>query len=59
MTVIQRSALLPYSARQLFDLVSDVESYSSYMAGCADARILHSEENLVDVIGRRARELYG
>ena len=48
MTVIQRSALLPYSARQLFDLVSDVESYSSYMAGCADARILHSEENLVE-----------
>ncbi len=48
MTVINRSALLPYSARQLFDLVSDVESYPAYMEGCVGARILHAEEHLVE-----------
>lgn len=48
MTVINRSALLPYSARQLFDLVSDVESYPAYLDGCVGARILHAQEHLVD-----------
>jgi ribosome-associated toxin RatA of RatAB toxin-antitoxin module len=48
MTVINRSALLPYSARQLFDLVIDVESYPAYMDGCVGARILRAEEHLVD-----------
>lgn len=48
MTVINRSALLPYSPRQLFDLVSDVESYPSYMDGCVGAHILHREEQLLE-----------
>ncbi len=48
MTVINRSALLPYSARQLFDLVSDVESYPSFMEGCVGAHVLRSEEDMVE-----------
>lgn len=48
MTIINRSALLPYSARQLFDLVSDVESYPSYMEGCVGARILRREDQLLE-----------
>ncbi|MEZ5503345.1 MAG: type II toxin-antitoxin system RatA family toxin [Halioglobus sp.] len=48
MTVIDRSALLPYSARQLFDLVSDVEAYPRYMDGCVGARILRSETDMVE-----------
>lgn len=48
MTVINRSALLPYSARQLFDLVSDVESYPSYMEGCVGARILRREDQMLE-----------
>jgi ribosome-associated toxin RatA of RatAB toxin-antitoxin module len=48
MTVINRSALLPYTAHQLFELVSDVESYPSFMAGCASVRILRREKNLVE-----------
>jgi ribosome-associated toxin RatA of RatAB toxin-antitoxin module len=48
MTVINRSALLPYSARQLFDLVSDVESYPSYMDGCVGARILRRDDQLLE-----------
>ena len=48
MTVINRHALLPYSARQLFDLVSDVESYPAYMEGCVGAQILRTEAHLVE-----------
>jgi ribosome-associated toxin RatA of RatAB toxin-antitoxin module len=48
MTIIDRSALLPYSARQLFDLVSDVESYPGYMEGCVGASILSRDEHLVE-----------
>lgn len=48
MTVINRSALLPYSARQLFDLVSDVESYPSYMDGCVGARVLRRDEGVLE-----------
>lgn len=48
MTVINRSALLPFSASQLFDLVSDVESYPRYMEGCVGACVLHREEDWVE-----------
>lgn len=48
MTIINRSALLPYSARQLFDLVSDVESYPSYMEGCVGARVLRRDDQLLE-----------
>ena len=48
MTVIQRSALLPYPAEHLFALVNDIEAYPSYMDGCVGAEILRREENLVE-----------
>jgi ribosome-associated toxin RatA of RatAB toxin-antitoxin module len=48
MTIINRSALLPYSASQLFELVSDVESYPRYMDGCVGACILRREDDLVE-----------
>ena len=38
--VIERSALVNYSAQQMFDLVNDIEAYPSYMAGCENAQIL-------------------
>ncbi len=44
MTSIHRSALLPHSAAQLFDLVNDVESYPRYMDGCVGAQVLHVDE---------------
>jgi ribosome-associated toxin RatA of RatAB toxin-antitoxin module len=43
MTTIHRSALLPYSDRQLFQLVNDVESYPLYMEGCVGARVIHTD----------------
>lgn len=48
MTVIDRNALVPYSAGQLFALVSDVESYPHFMEGCVGVEILRREENLLE-----------
>ncbi|PIE36797.1 MAG: ubiquinone-binding protein [Gammaproteobacteria bacterium] len=39
MTQIDRSALLPYTAEQLFMLVDDIESYPHYMDGCVAAEV--------------------
>ena len=48
MRTINRSALLPYSDRQVFALVNDIESYPLYMDGCVGAQVMRSEENLVE-----------
>ncbi|MFN3579792.1 MAG: type II toxin-antitoxin system RatA family toxin [Pseudomonas sp.] len=45
MTHIQRSALLPYPARHLFDLVNRVERYPEFLPWCAKADILHETDN--------------
>lgn len=47
MTVIEQSALLPYSAQQMFDLVNDIESYPHFMDGCQDAQIISQHDNIV------------
>ncbi len=46
-TRIERSALVPYSARQMFALVDDIESYPRFMHGCLDARVLSRDEQQV------------
>lgn len=48
MTRIERSALLPYSADKLFDLVNDVVAYPQYMDGCVSAIILSQTETTMD-----------
>ncbi|NND67661.1 MAG: type II toxin-antitoxin system RatA family toxin [Halioglobus sp.] len=48
MTVINRSALLPYTARQLFELVNDVEAYPGFMEGCVGASVLSRSEGVVE-----------
>lgn len=40
MTVIERSALVPYPARAMYDLVNDIEAYPRFMEGCAGAQVL-------------------
>ena len=47
-TVIDRSALLPFAAQQLFDLVNDVEAYPSFMDGCVGATVLRREADLME-----------
>lgn len=48
MTSIHRSALLPHSARSLFELVNDVEAYPQYMEGCVGAQILLADTAFVE-----------
>jgi ribosome-associated toxin RatA of RatAB toxin-antitoxin module len=48
MTIINRSALLPFDARLLFDLVSDVESYPSFMDGCVGVEVFRRSEGLIE-----------
>ena len=40
MTTIQKSALLPYSAAQMFALVDDIAAYPQFLPWCKDARVL-------------------
>ncbi len=42
MAQISRSALIGYSAQQMFDLVNDIEQYPQFMHGCRSARVLSS-----------------
>lgn len=47
MTLIERSALLPHSAEQIFDLVADIERYPEFLEGCVGAHILERTEQSV------------
>lgn len=48
MVSVVRSALLPHSSRQMFDLVNDIEQYPSFLPHCKSARVLSgSEDELV------------
>lgn len=48
MTTINRSALLPYRAEQIYDLVNDIEAYPMFMDGCVGAEVLRRDETLVE-----------
>lgn len=41
-TRIQRSALLPYPAQALYDLVNDVARYPEFLPWCSEAEIIES-----------------
>lgn len=45
MSRITRSALVPFSAEQMFELVNDVESYPSFLPGCSGSRVLEISPN--------------
>lgn len=46
-TRIQRSAWVPYSAEQMFNLVNDVDSYPLFLPHCRSARILETGSDRV------------
>lgn len=50
MSRIERSALLPYSSRALFELVNDIEQYPQYLKGCVGAQVLERGEE--DMLAR-------
>ncbi|WP_226663410.1 type II toxin-antitoxin system RatA family toxin [Microbulbifer aggregans] len=48
MTKIERSALVMFSAEQMFDLVNDVASYPQFLPGCRGAEILQQDEHTLE-----------
>jgi len=48
MNEINRSAMLPYAAESMFDLVNDIEAYPEFMDGCVDAHILLIDGNTIE-----------
>ncbi|MBK8814404.1 MAG: type II toxin-antitoxin system RatA family toxin [Methylococcaceae bacterium] len=48
MTLVQKSALVKYSALQMFDLVNDIESYPKFLPWCSGSRIIKREDDYVD-----------
>ena len=47
MTSIHRSALVEYSAYQMFDLVNDIEKYPEFMLGCVEAAVISGSDEQV------------
>ncbi|WP_375752896.1 SRPBCC family protein [Vibrio sp. HN007] len=45
MPQVRRSALVSYSAEQMYDLVNDVLSYPEFLPGCSGSKILKSDES--------------
>ncbi len=45
MAKISHSALVPYSAEKMYQLVNDVDAYSEFLPGCSGSRILESDEH--------------
>ncbi|WON75925.1 type II toxin-antitoxin system RatA family toxin [Serratia sp. UGAL515B_01] len=45
MPQIHRSALVPFSAEQMYQLVNDVNSYPEFLPGCTGSRVLTSTPN--------------
>ena len=44
MPKINRSALMPYSAEQMYDIVNGVDLYQEFLPWCASSRILEQSE---------------
>jgi len=45
MTTVQKSALVKFSAQQMFDLVNDIEAYPQFLPWCSGSRIIKREED--------------
>ncbi len=48
MTAVQKSALVKFSAMQMFDLVDDIESYPEFLPWCSGSKVLKREDNIVE-----------
>jgi coenzyme Q-binding protein COQ10 len=45
---IQRSAHVPYTASQMFDLVDDIERYPEFLTWCCGARVTQRDSQVVE-----------
>lgn len=44
MAKVEKSALVPFPAQAMFDLVADVESYQSFLPWCSRSRLISRDE---------------
>lgn len=44
MPQVRRSALVSFSAKQMYDLVNDVDSYPEFLPGCSGSKVLEQSE---------------
>ncbi|NIG98482.1 MAG: type II toxin-antitoxin system RatA family toxin [Serratia symbiotica] len=45
MPQINRSALVPFSTEQMYQLVNDVDSYPDFLPGCIGSRVINASNN--------------
>lgn len=45
MTVINKSAVVPYTTTQMYDLINDVEQYSQFIPYCVNSRVIDRSED--------------
>lgn len=45
MPKIKKSALVAYSAQQMYDLVNDVDSYDTFLPGCRRSEVLEKSDS--------------
>ncbi len=48
MTVVQKSALVKFSAQQMFELVNNNEDYPNFLPWCSGSRIIRAGEDFVE-----------
>jgi len=48
MRQVNRSALVPYSAREMFQLVDDVDAYAEFLPWCKRSEVLSRTDETVD-----------
>lgn len=48
MTHVQKSALVKFSAQQMFELVDDIEAYPEFLPWCSGSRILSRSDQIVE-----------
>lgn len=48
MTTISKSALVTHSAKEMFKLVDDIESYSEFLPWCSEANEISRDNNQVE-----------
>jgi len=64
MREVYRSAITPYSVEEMFDLISDIESYSEFLPWCNESKIISSggegpEKEVVATLGLAQGALKG
>lgn len=47
-SVVEKSALVKYSAQQMFAIVDDIEAYPEFLPWCSGSRILSRVNNIVE-----------